>query len=345
MDDKNKLSDDGKSCGRSHSFSVKLQSLDSVRLDTYLSDFLHSSRSQVESLIKKGLVIHNHKVAKKGGIKLEDMDTIEVLKPFVEIKEINREIDFDIEIIYEDENLLILNKPPHLIIHDAPSHKQITLVDWLKSRGFKLSTLSGEERCGIVHRLDKDTSGIIVVAKDNTTHANLADQLKTRSMGRYYLAIILGRLKESVQVECYLGRNPKNRLKICKLDEKKYPNARYAKTIFTPLLDSVNDPELQIIGAQLFTGRTHQIRAHLESISRQIVSDPLYGYDNTNLASKPSRIMLHSYILYLLHPRINAPLVFKAAIFHDMLEYALRNFDKDCLNGLLDKDPRTFFSF
>ena len=325
-------------------FTVHLKTSESIRLDVYLSEILNTSRSQVEALIKKDRVFYDNKLIQKGGLKVEEGGVIGILELEDDIKKQHKEVDFDIEILYEDDDILILNKPPNLIIHDAPSHKEVTLVDWLKSRGFCLSTLSGEERYGIVHRLDKDTSGVIIIAKSNFAHQSLANQLKDRSMGRYYLAIIEGGLKESICVECHLGRNPKNRLKMSKLDVAKYPNARYAKTLFTPLLDAkIGAGALQLIGAQLFTGRTHQIRAHLESISRHIISDPIYGHCK-KLSNIPGRIMLHAFILYLIHPKTKTPLLFKAPIFNDMLEYMQQNFNKDYVDVLLDKDPHTFLS-
>ncbi len=331
----------------SKTFVVNLKGIHFIRLDVYLSDILNTSRSQVEALIKRGRVFHNNKLIKKGGLRVENNDVISILTLEEKPKEQYRQVDFDIEILYEDDDILILNKPPNLIIHDAPSHKEVTLVDWLKSKGFCLSTLSGEDRYGIVHRLDKDTSGIIAIAKSNFAHKELSDQLKDRSMGRYYLAIIEGRLKQDIIVECHLGRNPKNRLKMSKLDVRKYPSARYAKTLFIPLLDSkieIKQESLQLIGAQLFTGRTHQIRAHLESISRHIVGDPIYGYCK-NTSNIPRRIMLHSFILYLIHPKTKKPLLFKAPIFNDMLEYMQQNFNKEYIDVLLDKDPHTFLAF
>ncbi len=226
-----------------------------------------------------------------------------------------------IEIIYQDASILVLNKPAFLVVHSAPSVREPTLVDWLKAQGFSLSTLGGQERFGIVHRLDKETSGAIAIAKDNATHAHLSDQLREKSMGRYYLALIDAPLKEPKIISCHLARHPKNRLKMANIDNMRqsFANARFSKSAFVPL---INMPNAALVAVKLFTGRTHQIRAHLESIQRHIIGDELYGYKKpAKLPHKP-RIMLHAYMLYLTHPLTQKSLSFCAKVPEDMLQYA-----------------------
>jgi len=256
-----------------------------IRLDKFLSEKLKTSRNQIENLIKKELVLINQKKAKKGGIKLKKDDTIEILKPIKEEKEIKK-VDFEVPILYEDEDLLVVNKPPFVVVHPAKSVKEATLVDWLKEKGYSLSTIAGEERFGIVHRIDKETSGALVIAKNNKTHQFLSNQLKDKSMGRYYLMLLDTPLKEAKCINKPIGRNPKNRLKMAVIK-----NGREAKTLFIPI-------EENLTAAKLFTGRTHQIRVHLNSIGRYILGDTTYGKKNQNI----NRVMLHAREIYFTHP-------------------------------------------
>ncbi|STQ84336.1 RluA family pseudouridine synthase [Helicobacter fennelliae] len=310
-----------------------------TRLDDYLAQYLDSSKNQILHLIKNGYVKLNAKIAKKGGIILKHNDEIYVTLPTYNQTSHTEYLDFadkmDIEILYEDDDILVLNKPPHLVVHTAPSVKEPTLVDWLKSKHIKLSTLSGEERVGIVHRLDKQTSGSIAIAKNNTAHLALSQQLQTKEMGRYYLAVIDVPLKDRMFVECHLARHPKNRLKITNTDNLKIqiPNTRYSKSEFVPLLESKNS-KYQLIAIRLYTGRTHQIRAHLESLSRHIIGDTLYGY----LGKDNVRVMLHSYVLHLTHPATRKKLIFCAPMFRDMLQFCFTYFGEEQLHEAIQLD-------
>jgi 23S rRNA pseudouridine1911/1915/1917 synthase len=239
-------------------------------------------------------------------------------------------IDFDVEILYEDEDILVVNKPAGLVVHPAPSVKEPTLVDWLVHRGISLSTLSGEERHGIVHRIDKDTTGALVIAKNNAAHQNLSEQLQNKSMGRYYLAVIDQPLKESRIVEVPIARNPKNRLKMAVVE-----GGRAAKTQFVTLSTSRQQGS-SLIAAKLFTGRTHQIRVHLGALSRHILGDDLYGIKSKQ--GKIGRIFLHAYVLYLTHPTRGDNLEVVAPMFDDMVGYINRNFDKEMLHETITPD-------
>ena len=257
----------------------------SQRLDKFLSEKLQTSRNQIEQIIKKNLVTVNSKIALKGGIKLTAGDIIEMKEPIIEIKK-PKKVNFDIPILYEDEDLLVINKPSGIVVHPAPSVKEATVVDWLKTKGFSLSNLAGEERFGIVHRIDKETSGALVIAKNNKTHEFLSNQLKDKSMGRYYLFLLNYPLKEAVCVHKPIARNPKNRLKMAII-----PNGRDAKTLFIPI-------EQNLGAAKLYTGRTHQIRIHLNSIGRYILGDKTYGKKEQST----KRVMLHAKEIYFTHP-------------------------------------------
>ena len=256
-----------------------------MRLNKFLSEKLNQNRNQVQNLIKKGLVKINGKIITKSGYKIKGDEDIEISK-VNEIKEAKK-VDFDIPVLYEDEDLLVINKPPGIVVHPAPSVKEATVVDWLKAKGFSLSNLAGEERFGIVHRIDKETSGALVIAKNNKTHEFLSKQLKDKSMGRYYLFLLNHPLKEAVCVNKPIARNPKNRLKMAVIE-----GGRAAKTLFIPI-------EKNLTAAKLYTGRTHQIRVHLSFIGRYILGDKTYGKKEQNIP----RVMLHAKEIYFTHPK------------------------------------------
>ncbi len=305
------------------------------RIDEFLAKELQISKNQALRLIKEGLVFCQKKEVKKGGLALKEGDAIALLTPKIAPKPLKKELDLEIEVIFEDEDLLVLNKPPNLVVHKAPSVKEPTLVDWLEAKNYQLSNLGSKERYGIVHRLDKDTSGGIVIAKNNFTHVHLSEQLKTKMMGRYYIALLstpLSRKEEKMSVECYLARNPNNRLKMMAIKNEK---GRYSKSEFTSLLTSQNSMDL--IGAKLYTGRTHQIRAHLEYLNRHIIGDNLYGL-NEALPKEEIRIMLHAYLIEFKHPRSEQKLRFKVPLLKDMLEYLKKIFDKENLDEVLDEE-------
>ena len=305
-----------------------LLSQQSGRLDKVLAEQLGQSRNQIEKLIRAGHV----RVA--GEIIIRPSHAVKPDTPityqFVDAKK--REempIDFDVEILYEDDDLLVVNKPVGLVVHPAPSVREPTLVDWLVQRGISLSTLSGEERHGIVHRIDKDTTGALVVAKNNAAHQKLSLQLQDKSMGRYYLAVIDQPLKQSIEVSLPIARNPKNRLKMAVV-----VGGRAAKTRLIPLLTTPKKKSL--IAAKLFTGRTHQIRVHLGALSRHILGDNLYGLKSKE--GKIARIYLHAYVLYLTHPTTGKPLEVVAPLFEDMMGYLRENFDEEMLHESIDPD-------
>ncbi len=297
------------------------------RLDRLLQRVLGGSRNQVERLIKKGFVTVDGRIVTKAGTKLRGGERVEYEIPPEPDYEAAA-VDFDVPILYEDEAILVVNKPAGLVVHPAPSVKEPTLVDWLKVKGINLSTISGEERHGIVHRLDKETSGAMVVAKSNEAHEKLSAQLQNRTMGRYYIALIDYPLKESRVVEGSIARNPANRLKMGIVT-----GGRPAKTRFEKLLVSEKCP-WELVGAKLYTGRTHQIRVHLASLNRHIVGDGLYGFKSGK--DKIERFLLHAYILYLDHPVTGQTMHFLAPIPKDMGERLEHCFTKERLNEILD---------
>ena len=291
----------------------------STRLDKALTNALNVSRNQVEKLIKDGLVSVNAKRVVKTSYKVLQGD--EIAYTFKEAtKRVVPPINFDVEILYEDEHILIVNKPSGLVVHPAPSVKEPTLVDWLIHKGISLSTISGEERHGIVHRIDKETTGALVVAKTNEAHEKLSLQLQDKSMGRYYLALIDCPLKDDIIVDKPIGRNPKNRLKMDVV-----VGGKEARTAFIKLTQTMYDVEL--ITAKLFTGRTHQIRVHLNTLGRHILGDDLYGFKSKR--DKIPRVYLHAYLLYLVHPYTGERMEFVAPLFDDMTSYMSKYFDQN----------------
>lgn len=303
---------------------------ESKRLDVVMSETLNLPRNQVEKLIKNVGVYIDDKLTHKCSVKLVEGNVVRY--EFVEANESpsQYEINFDVPILYEDDDLLVINKPPFLTVHAAPSVKEATLVDWLKFKGINLSTISGEERHGIVHRIDKETSGALVIAKNNEAHVSLSAQLEDKSMGRYYLAIIDLPLKENVVVELPIGRSLKNRLK---MDVVK--DGRMAKSAFAKLVLS-KDTKKELIAAKLFTGRTHQIRVHLQGLSRHILGDSLYGFKSQN--GTIPRVMLHAYILYLKHPRTGQLLQINAPLWDDFNTYLTHHFTKEEVNEKITLD-------
>ena len=311
--------------------------LETNRLDKFLASKIDASRNQIEQLIKKDFVQVDGKTVNKTGIKLKENQIVDVHFPQSEFSSVkNLEFiedslkDKEIQIIYEDEYILVLNKPHNLTVHDAPSVKDATLVDWLKLQNISLSTLSGEERHGIVHRLDKGTSGVMVVAKTNEAHIELSKQLENKSMGRYYLAIIDTPLKDNIVINKSIARNPNNRLKMA-IDE----NGRNAKSAFLKIALS-NKENFELISAKLFTGRTHQIRVHLSSINRHILGDNLYGFKGE--LNKINRFYLHAYYLYLIHPITNEQMGFKAELPNDMNEFLITNFQGENINDKINEN-------
>ncbi len=291
------------------------------RLDTFLATHLDASRSAVAGLIKKSCVSVNGTPVEKPGLKLKAGDALSVILP--EAPQAPEEYlpDFEVEILYEDDDILVINKPSGVVVHPAPSYKGATLVDWLKHRGIRLSTLSGEERHGIVHRIDKETSGAMVIAKTNEAHTGLSDQLQDRSMGRYYLALIDLPLKDHIVVDAPIARNPANRLKMGIVSGGKSAKSAFAK------LQLSDDEKNELIAAKLYSGRTHQIRVHLGSLNRHILGDGLYGYKGND--SKINRVFLHAYLLYLIHPRSGEPMQFIARLPEDFQGILARAYTKE----------------
>ena len=308
---KEKLSD--VSCEEIREFLVE-EDEEGDRLDVYLADqFVDMSRSYIQKIIKDKKVTVNGKIEKaKYLVKEEDKIVIEIPKP--KVLEVVPQ-DIPIEIVYEDDDIIIVNKPQGMVVHPAPGNYEGTLVNAIlyHCKG-NLSSINGVIRPGIVHRIDKDTSGILMIAKNNNAHNCLAEQLKDHSITREYEFICYGVFKEdNVTVDRPIGRNPKDRLKMAIV-----PNGKRAVTHFE-VIERFNG--YTHVRARLETGRTHQIRVHAMSINHPLVGDPVYGPKNSKI--KLNGQALHAKKLGFIHPTTKEYIEFDSELpdyFQKLLE-------------------------
>lgn len=264
-----------------------------TRIDKYLSDVIEGkSRSFIQGLIEKDSIKVNGKIP-KSNYKLKALDEIEVILPEPEVLNVEAE-NIPIDIIYEDEDVVVVNKAQGMVVHPAPGNYNGTLVNALLYHCKNLSSINGVIRPGIVHRIDKDTSGVLVIAKNDEAHTFLSEQLKDHSMKREYYALIEGRLKnDRGTIDKSLGRSKKDRLKIGIVEGGKRAVTHYE------VIERYNGYTL--IKCVLETGRTHQIRVHMASIGFPLVGDPLYGFKRQKF--KVEGQVLHAKTLGFIHPR------------------------------------------
>jgi len=263
------------------------------RIDVFLAEKIDGySRSYLKKVIEDKLVTVCGEV-KKANYKLKLGDKIKVLMPSPVNLEIKPE-DIDIDVIYEDDVLLVVNKPQGMVVHPAHGNYRGTLVNALLKRCHGLSGINGVIRPGIVHRIDKNTSGVIVVAKTNEAHLDLSQQLKNHTIERKYIALLEGRLKEEKgTIDAPIGRDPFNRKKMAVTSK----NSKNAVTHYRVLeLFKANT----LIEARLETGRTHQIRVHMAYIGHPVVGDTVYGYKKQRF--KLEGQLLHAALLGFVHP-------------------------------------------
>lgn len=292
-------------------FQLKGQS---GRLDKILTDLMPGeSRSTIQKIIKDGLVkVDGHH--QKANFKLKGDECLLVERRSFIVKEdtLPEAEAMDLNIVYEDDDILVINKPAGLVVHPSKGHLQGTLVNGLLHYlNGNLSCSSDLYRPGIVHRIDKDTSGLLVVAKHNAAHQALADQLVNHDMRRSYMALVHGHVKAPQgTIEAPLQRDPANRLRWTVAKDGKYALTRFQ------VLESYENATL--LDLELETGRTHQIRVHLEFIGHPLVGDPVYrkGLDHVkgSLVHDMSGQLLHAYALKLQHPRTGEWLEFKAPL-------------------------------
>ncbi|MBI3582891.1 MAG: RluA family pseudouridine synthase [Nitrospinae bacterium] len=285
------------------------------RIDKFLSSYDSTlSRSFIQRLIDNGNVTVNGKFA-KSSYKLKEGDEIKIEIPELEPSTVKPE-PIPLDILYEDESVIVINKPAGMVVHPAAGNYSGTLVNALLYHCRNtLSGIGGIERPGIVHRLDKDTSGLLMAAKDDFTHNHLSKQLKDRTIVRKYLALVKGIIKEdSKKIEIPIGRHVSDRKKM----SIKTKRGRIAITEFTVLERFDNYTLMEI---RLKTGRTHQIRVHLSAIGHPVAGDRVYGgRQKTEVRSQISipRQMLHAAILGFIHPKTGKYLEFNAQLPDDM---------------------------
>jgi 23S rRNA pseudouridine1911/1915/1917 synthase len=280
-----------------------------TRLDLYLSKQLEDmSRSYIQKLIEKGNVKINNQEIKTKKYKVIENDEIIIEIPQPEVLKIESE-NIPIEMVYEDDDLLVVNKPQGMVVHPAPGNYHGTLVNALMYHCKNLSSINGVIRPGIVHRIDKDTSGLLMVAKSDQAHKSLAEQLKEHSINRRYIALVHGNIKEETGTICApIGRHPVDRLKMAVVDR----NGKDATTHFTVLK---RWKEYTLIEAKLETGRTHQIRVHMAYIKHPLVGDPTYGPKKQKFRLNGQ--LLHAKVIGFIHPIKNEYMEFVA----DLPEY------------------------
>lgn len=275
------------------------------RLDVFLSEKLENcTRSYIKTLIDNGNILVNGKQV-KAGYKLRTSDSIEVNFPPIEKISTEPE-DIPLNIVYEDSDLLVINKQTGLVVHPCSTTKSGTLVNALMYHIKDLSSINGVLRPGIVHRLDKDTGGLMLVAKNDTAHKFLQSQLKDKTLNREYLALVKGRIDENFSVEGYIGRNPKNRKQMALVSEVA---GKYSYTDF--YVDKVFE-HYTLLRCVLKTGRTHQIRVHLKSKNHAIVGDELYG--GVDKAIKTNGQLLFAYKISFIHPSTHKKMTFEVEL-------------------------------
>ena len=263
------------------------------RVDVYLAEQLEFTRSRVKKLCDDGLLTVNGKSAKPNK-ELKEGDLIEIVIPESKNLDVEPE-NIPLDVVYEDEQLLVVNKPKGMVVHPAPGNYSGTLVNALlyHCKG-SLSGINGVIRPGIVHRIDKDTSGLLIVAKDDSTHRFLAHQIKEHSFKREYEAVVCGGFREeSGTVDAPIGRHPVKRKQMTVTDK----NSKNAITHYTVVERFEKYTHLRL---KLETGRTHQIRVHMAYISRPVFNDPVYNPKHTY--SEFSGQCLHAKTIGFIHP-------------------------------------------
>ena len=281
-----------------------------TRLDQYLVKQLDLTRTRVQNLIKENNIkVNNEKT--KVAYKIEPNDSVRVYIAEVVEKDIEAE-DIKLDIVYQDGDIAIINKYSGMVVHPAHGHYSGTLVNAILFQIKDLSGINGEMRPGIVHRLDKDTSGLIIVAKNDKAHTKLTEMFKNKEIKKTYLAIVKGKVsKETGRIETNIGRDEKDRKKMSvSRDEKK---GKLAITTYK-VIDS--NERYSLLDVNIETGRTHQIRVHMKHIGYPILGDIVYGRPD----NKIMRQMLHAYKLEFKHPITSEEMVLEAQLPKDFVE-------------------------
>ena len=285
------------------------------RLDKALSLLDNNlSRSFIAKLLKDGKILVNGKI-EKASFKVKENDEI-FLEDIVDTKADIKEEDIPLDVVYEDDDILVINKPQGMVVHPANGHYSGTLVNALMFMEDSLSSINGVIRPGIVHRIDKDTSGLLCVAKTDNAHHFLAEQLKDHTMAREYMALVRGVINEnSGTIEMPIGRDKKDRQKMA-VDKDGKPAVTHFQVV-----ERYKDHTL--VKCQLVSGRTHQIRVHMSAIGHPVEGDPLYAGRNYDRLYKNGQL-LTAYKLKLIHPTTKKEMVFEIELpnyFNKILMY------------------------
>ena len=287
------------------------------RLDKFLVSVLEGqSRSQVQKLIEDGRVSLDRKPP-KANLALRDGDRLVVDLPAPVASAVEAEA-LPLEILYQDPDVAVLNKPPGMVVHPGAGHASGTMVNALLHHIGDLSGVGGELRPGIVHRLDRGTSGVMVVAKNDAAHQDLARQFHDREVEKEYIALVWGVVQAGRRIDAAIGRDPSNR-------QKMSSKARRARHAVTRITRAHHLPALTLCHVAIHTGRTHQIRVHLSGIGHPIVGDSLYGGLHRRTAAdikavqRLDRPFLHAYRLAFKHPRDGRAVEFTAPLAPDLL--------------------------
>jgi len=283
------------------------EEFDKTRIDAFLSTVSQGelSRSAVQNLCEAGLVLYNGVAAAKnlkvktGGIVEYELPEPVKLDAFPE--------NIPVDIVYEDEHLLIVNKPQGMVVHPAAGNESGTLVNALMYHcDGKLSSINGVIRPGIVHRIDKDTSGLLVVAKNDAAHEGLSAQFSVHSVDRFYYAVVHGKIKDDTgRIEAPIGRHPNDRKKMCVTQK----NSRFAATNYQ-VIERFNN--FTLLKLKLETGRTHQIRVHMAYIGHPVAGDRVYG--PAKFVKELSGQCLHAAVLGFIHPANGEHILFESEL-------------------------------
>ena len=262
-----------------------------IRLDKFLSSNSSLTRNKATQFISQGKVKVNGTIVKKASNLLTYKDEIIIDEREYQTPKKNLVSEYNLKIKYEDDDLLIISKDSGIIVHPSPNTKTVTIVDILLNLYPKISTVGENSRPGIVHRLDKGTSGLMVIAKNNLILNSLKDQFKKREVVKEYLAVVNGNTKEKGIINAPIGRHPIDRKKRALISTGKEAHTMYEKIC--------NENKLSLLKVRIQTGRTHQIRVHLSSVGHPVYGDKVYSKKYKNISS---RILLHSFRLRFLHP-------------------------------------------
>lgn len=276
--------------------------VDKVRVDKFIAESMDKSRGEVQKYFELQSVFVNDKLAKPS-LSLKNGDLVEFEIPEVTVSQIEKQ-NIPLDIVYEDSDVIVVNKPSGMVVHPANGHYSDTLVNALMYHCTDLSSINGEIRPGIVHRIDKDTSGLLVACKNDFSHNAIAEQLKAKTSTRKYIAIVYGNFEHNYgKIDAPIGRDPQNRLKNAVV-----AGGKESVTTFK-VLERFGD--FTLLELKLETGRTHQIRVHMAYIGHPVLGDPLYG---------PKKVIgdfgqfLHAKTLGFTHPRTNEYMEFESEL-------------------------------